>query len=128
MTTPKYLGIWMDHANAHLIEFTTDPSGSKTVSSKFTHEAKEESLQKSEALMHNKEQHQESEYYKKLSEIIANYSAVLLFGPTEAKAELFNILKSDHRFSNIKIEILPADKMTEQQMHEFVSLHFSNQG
>jgi len=50
----------MDHANAHLMELTVAPIASKTIDSKFTHEAKEQSLSKSENLMHNKKQHQQS--------------------------------------------------------------------
>ncbi len=124
MTTAKNLGIWMDHSSAHLMEFT-DTIETKTIDSKFTHEAKEQSLDKSENLMHNKEQHQQSEYYKKLGEIIKNYEDVILFGPTDAKVELFNILRADHLFAKIKIEIKQTDKMTEHQQHAFVRDHFS---
>ena len=74
--------------------------------------------------MHNKEQHQQSEYYKNLGDKIINYEEVILFGPTDAKVELFNILKADHRFENIKIVVKPADKMTENQQHAFVRDHF----
>ena len=125
MITAKNLGIWMDHSSAHLIEFTTDPIETKTIESKFTHQAKKSSLNKSENLMHNKEQHQKSAYYKKLGEIIKNYEGVILFGPTEAKVELFNILRADHHFEKIKIEVKQADKMTENQQHSFVREHFS---
>ncbi len=124
MTTAKNLGIWMDHSSAHLMEFT-DTIETKTIDSKFTHEAKEQSLDKSENLMHNKEQHQQSEYYKKLGEIIKNYEDVILFGPTDAKVELFNILRADHLFAKIKIEVKQTDKMTEHQQHAFVRDHFS---
>lgn len=125
MTTAKNIGIWMDHSSAHLMEFTTNPIETKTIESKFTHEEKEHSLGKSEILMHNKEQHQQSEYYKKLGETIRNYEEVILFGPTDAKVELFNILRADHRFEKIKIEIKQTDKMTENQQHAFVREHFS---
>ena len=125
MTTAKNLGIWMDHSSAHLMEFTTDPIETKTIESKFTHQVKLESLNRSEHIMHNKEQHQQSEYYKKLGEIIKNYEGVILFGPTEAKVELFNILKTDHHFKKIKIEVKQADKMTENQQHAFVREYFS---
>ena len=57
MTTSKNLGIWMDHSNAHIMEFTTGTIETKIISSKFTHDEKVESLNKSESLMHNKEQH-----------------------------------------------------------------------
>ena len=51
---------------------------------------------------------------------------MLLFGPTEAKEELFNLLSEDHRFVNIKIEVKEADKMTENQQEAFVSNYFLN--
>ena len=125
MTTAKNLGIWMDHSSANLMELTIDPIETKTIESKFTHQAKEQSLSKSENLMHNKEQHQQSEYYKKLGEVIKNYEEVILFGPTDAKVELFNTLKADHHFEKIKIEIKQTDKMTENQQHAFVREYFS---
>ena len=125
MSSTKKLGIWMDHANAHVMEFTHDPIETKTITSKFTHEVKEHSLSLNENLMHNKEQHQQKDYYKKLGETIRNYGEVVLFGPTDAKVELFNILKKDHLFSNVKIEIKQTDKMTENQQHAFVKDHFS---
>lgn len=115
----------MDHANAHVMEFTTDPIETNVIMSLFTHEAKEQSLGKSENLMHNKEQHQQSEYYKKLGETIKNYDEVILFGPTNAKVELLNVLRADHAFEKIKIEVKQTDKMTENQEHAFVREYFS---
>lgn len=125
MSTAKDLGIWMDHSSAHLMEFTIDPIETTTITSKFTHGEKEQSFGKSENLMHNKEQHRQSEYYKKLGEAIKNYENVILFGPTDAKVELLNVLRADHRFEKIKIEVKQADKMTENQQHAFVREHFS---
>ena len=125
MTKAKNLGIWMDHSNAHLMEFTSGTMATDLIASKFTHEEKGQSLEKSENLMHNKEQHEQSDYYKKLGEVIKNYEEVVLFGPTNAKMELFNILKADHLFAKIKIEVQQADKMTENQQHAFVREYFS---
>jgi nitrogenase subunit NifH len=123
---PKSLGIWMDHSNANLMEFTAEPIETKIIESKFTHEEKEQSLGKSEHIMHNKEQHQQSDYYKKLGDAIRNYDEVILFGPTNAKTELLNVLRADHRFEKIKIETKQADKMTENQQHAFVREYFSH--
>src|SRR5471030_2674345 len=125
MTIAKDLGIWMDHTNAHLMEFTAGPIETKTIDSKFTHEEKEQTLGKGENLMHNKEQHEQANYYRELEEIIRNYDDVMLFGPTDAKVELYNSLKDDHLFAKIKIEVIQADKMTENQQHAFVRKHFS---
>ncbi|MES2681548.1 MAG: hypothetical protein V4635_16755 [Bacteroidota bacterium] len=125
MTKVKNLGIWMDHSTADLMELTTDPIEIKTISSAFTHQVKEESLNKNENLMHNKEQHQQSGFYKKLIEEIRNYENVILFGPTDAKSELRNLIVADHRFEKIKIEVKNADKMSEGQKKAFVVEYFS---
>lgn len=125
MTTQKKLGIWMDHASAHLMEFTAGTVTTEAVGSKFTHDAEGHDISKGESLMHNKEQHEESAYYKELGKEISKYDDVLLFGPTDAKTELFNLLKADSHFGKIKIEVKQADKMTDNQQHAFVKDHFS---
>jgi nitrogenase subunit NifH len=125
MENKKNLGIWMDHASANIMEYNTASITTQTIESKFTHQVKEDSLNKGESIMHNKENHQQGEYYKKLGEVIKNYDNVILFGPTDAKVELLNILKKDHHFSDIKIETHAADKMTENEQHAFVRIYFS---
>ncbi|MGA2296133.1 MAG: hypothetical protein ABSG15_01115 [FCB group bacterium] len=125
MTTTKNLGIWMDHSIAHLMDFKNDTIETKTIVSQFTHLEKTDSMFKGENHMHNKEQHQQSEYYKKLGEVIKNYESVILFGPTDAKVELLNVLREDNLFAKIKIEIKQADKMRENKQHAFVREYFS---
>ncbi len=124
MTTAKNLGIWMDHASAHIMA-CTDPIITHIVESDSTHEEKEKTLQKGESMMQNKEQQQQSEFYKTLGELIKKFDNVLLFGPTNAKIELVNILKADRHFDKIKIETMQSDKMTENQEHAFVKDYFS---
>ena len=91
----------MDHSNAHLMEFTSDIKTAVLVS-EFTLDDKENKFDKGERRMHSKEQHQQSEYYKRLGKVIRNYEEVLLFGPTKAKDELANLLKEDHLFEKVK--------------------------
>jgi hypothetical protein len=124
MKTEKKLGIWMDHANAHLMEYT-DPIITTIIASDSTHEEKQFTLQKGESFMQRKNQEQEGAYYKAIADSIKNHDEVLLFGPTNAKIELSNILEDDLSFSKIKIEIRQADKMTENQEHAFVRDYFS---
>jgi len=126
MTTTKKIGIWMDHSNAVLIEYTSDPADTKTIESTLTHRGNEGSGSSSENLKHNKEQNQQAHYYKNLGEIIKGYGRVVLFGPTEAKTELLNALSSDHHFDSIKIETRQTDKMTENQQHAFVREYFTH--
>lgn len=125
MNNTKNLGIWMDHANASLMEYIAGSMESTVVASPFTENEKESSLAKSEHTMHNKKQQQQAGYYKQLGEVIKNYNSVILFGPTDAKTELFNLLKEDRHFDNIKIEVKGAGKMTENQQHAFVREYFS---
>jgi stalled ribosome rescue protein Dom34 len=126
MKTLKQLGIWIDHSRAHLTEFTTELIETKIIRSEFTHEDKEQGLNRSESQMHKKEQHQHTEYYNKIADIIRKYDDVILFGPTDAKVELLNILRQDHHFANIKIETQQTDKMTEFQQHAFIKEYFSD--
>jgi hypothetical protein len=125
MKTEKKLGIWMDHSTANLMEFTSDPIDVKPIESAFNHDPKADASGGSENEIHNKEQHNEAGYYKKLGTIIKEYNEVVLFGPTNAKVELFNLLKADHAYADIKFEIMPSDKMTDNQQHAFVREHFS---
>ena len=125
MTTENKLAIWMDHASAQIIEYPGDESISKTITSDFTQSEKKESLEKSEHSMHNKEQHQQSGYYKELAKVISNYDYVLLFGPTNAKSELLNFLKADHRFDKIKVVVRSADKMDLHEQQNFIKKYFT---
>lgn len=124
MKTMKKIGIWMDHSTAHLMEFSPEDMTTNTIESSFTNQVKADSQSKGEHLMHNKEQQQQAGYYHELAAIIKDYDAVLLFGPTNAKAELFNLLKGDHHFDKVHIEVKQTDKMTDNQQHAFVRTHF----
>ncbi|GGD80259.1 hypothetical protein GCM10011514_50370 [Emticicia aquatilis] len=125
MTKTKYLGVWMDHSIAYLMNFSEMPTATTTIKSKSANDENDHSQSKGENKMHNIEQHQQAEYYKELSEVIINYEEVVLFGPTNAKVELMNILKEDHHFDHIKIEVKSADKMTDNQQLAFVKDYFS---
>jgi len=114
----------MDHVNAHLITFPTELM-EEEITSGVAREENVSGLSKSEHIMHNKEQHEQSAYYKKLGEAIRSYDEVLLFGPTEAKSELLNLLKTDHLFNDIKIVLENTDKLNEQEQQDFVNTYFS---
>ena len=124
MKTEKKIGIWMDHANAHLMEHT-DPIITTIITSDSTHEEKQFTLQKGESFMQRKNQQQEAAFYNAIAASIRGYDEVLLFGPTDAKTELLNILKADLSFSKIKIETVQTDKMTDNQEQAFVRDYFS---
>ena len=121
----KQLGIWMDHSNAFLMELKNDTILTNCVVSELSDHESEFNFYKGEKLIHKKQQHLQLSYYKKLGDIIKKYQDVVLFGPTDAKNELINLLKTDHLFEDIKIEVINSDKMTEDQMQTFVREYFN---
>ncbi|MFA7325805.1 MAG: hypothetical protein WC121_04015 [Candidatus Kapaibacterium sp.] len=123
MKTQKNLGIWMDHATANLIDLESKKQ-CQTITSNFTSDIKRDVLERSEYTMNNKERKMDEAFYKEISEVMLNYNHVLLFGPTNAKTELHNFLKKNLHFNDIKIDVIPADKMTDNQQDAFVKDHF----
>ena len=128
MKTIKHLGIYMDHSSAYLIELTIDTTVASIVESQATQMDDASYLRKDEGLMHNIDQYQRSDFYKRLSNVMKDYDEIVLFGPTDAKNELHNLLKDDHHFDKIKIEVKPADKMTENQKKAYVRKYFNTTG
>lgn len=125
MAIKNNLGIWMDHSTADLID-SNSKNNNHSIVSEFTFGTKEEALNKSESLMHNKRQQLQEAYYKKIGVEILKYDNVLLFGPTNAKVELHNYLNKDLHFKDIMIGIESADKMTDNEKNAFVKNHFEN--
>ena len=118
----------MDHSIAHLMELTNDTIVSKIVESQPELLPEQQIEYKDESHSLNKEQGQLSAYYKKLGDVILDYEEVILFGPTEAKNELLNLIRENHLFDKIKIEVKPADKMTEIERNTFVKDYFNTSG
>jgi len=113
----------MDHSNAYLMELTNDIIVNRIVS-ELTNDETEFNFYKGEKLLNKKARHLQLSFYKKIGDIIKKYQDVLLFGPTDAKNELLNLIKTDHLFGDIKIEVRNSDKMTEEQMQTFVRDYF----
>ena|SRR5680860_14981 len=124
MKSARKLGIWMDHSVANLIELSNEKMVKRTMELTPAFPGPVENLRLNESLMNNKEQNHLSEFYQKLSNVIKDYDEVVLYGPTNAKTELFNQLKEDIHFDRIRIEVQPADKMTDNQQEAFVKKYF----
>lgn len=124
MKPKKLLGVCMDHTTAHIIEPVGEEFITNIITSDFNHHDKT-SISKNENLMHNKEQNRQLGYYKKITEVIGRYDEILLFGPTEAKNELLNLLRANRDFEFKKVETIDTDKMTENQQKSFVREYFT---
>jgi hypothetical protein len=125
MKRVKKLGVWMDHSIAYLMEFTNNPFEIKTIESELTEDNNQLILSKKSEALINMDQHTLYAYYNKIGEAIKNYKQIVLFGPTDAKIELFDVLSEDHRFVKIKVEIKETDKMSVNQQHAFINKYFA---
>ena len=124
MEKKKRLGVWVDHSDAHLMEFKTDIIELNTIESTFIHPDKFEEENELKRQIKSKRKH--AKFHKELSETIKYYDEVVIFGPSESKKALVDILSSDDKFSHIKIEIKDTDSLDENQQHTFVKEHFLN--
>ena len=121
----KQLGIWMDDANALLMEFYNHMIISKSIVFKPLLNEENNPEEQQDTQMQSKEQSQyQLAFFKEISDIVLNYQEVLLFGPTQAKNELLELIKADHNFANIKFDVIDTEVMTENKMHEFVIEYF----
>lgn len=82
---------------------------------------REKWLKKGDANLLDKEQLQLLNYYKEISDAVAAYQYVMLFGPTNAKTELQTILSHDKRFSDTEIAIKITDKLDHNQQLDFIN-------
>lgn len=123
MKQKKQIGVCMDHSSAYLIEPVGKEFITNVINSDFNHHEKN-SISKNENLMHNKEQGHLHIYYGKITESLMQYDEIVLFGPTEAKKELLNLLRSNKGFEFKKVETIDTDKMTENQQKAFVKEYF----
>lgn len=121
MKAIKKIAIYMDHFTANIIEYSNVSKIVKAIKSEFNYFEKASIMQKGESHMHNKEQNMQQEFYLKLRDELRNYNNVLLFGATNAKIELLNILEADSNFSDVEITIKNTDKLSNKEQVAFVN-------
>jgi stalled ribosome rescue protein Dom34 len=63
-------------------------------------------------------------YYKSLAEKLEGYDEILLFGPGEAKKQFKNVAEQLHVFQNKVLHVETSDKLTSNQLLEFVREYF----
>ncbi len=124
MKTTKQLGVWMDYSTAYVMELKGDSITTTVVESEFTWEEKQHSFSRNEGLMHKKERQLNTNYFKKIADLVKNFDEVVLFGPSDAKTELFNLLTADPEFKKVKLSVETAHKMTENQREAFLKNYF----
>lgn len=126
MSTTKKLGVWMDYSSAYIMEFSENTHEIEIIQSKFKTKTKLEPKQKGDKHLHLIADQCKADYFKKIASTILKYDKVLLFGPTDAKKELYNLLTKDHHFSKIRIYLKQTGKMTLNQRNRYLFNYFSS--
>ncbi len=128
MTAYRKTGVWMDHCNAHIIPFLDTAYMPQTISSGFTNHDSEKITEGRTSAMLSLEQQQNNVYYKHIAALLCESDEVFLFGPTDAKNELFRMLREDESFDAKRIELYNPDSTPVACEHEPEENFFSGQG
>ena len=122
------IGLWLDHSVAHFIEFKKGKVIIESIDSPVETQVRNKGekgtgtkLSKTrytnnEKVKNDRHQNQLQEYYKVLSKMIKPYDWVYIFGPTTAKNELINYVRSKEKLKNKTYILGSADEMTVNQM------------
>lgn len=134
----KKIGIWMDHAQAKLInpddidlsirELASTLNPRERIAGETADGIKLGGFRSSnnEFAKHEKEQNATHAYYKKLAVELLPYDMILIFGPTTARQEFYNYLKEEHNFSNKVITTVDGNYNTDNQLKAFVKKSFAD--
>jgi stalled ribosome rescue protein Dom34 len=124
MELSKQLGIWMDYCTAYLMELTSNHFEISTIESISYDTNKLHPVHKIASLLETQKRLQFN-YYHNIANEIHTYNRIIIFGPSNAKIELFDVLSEDDRFLKTKIEITNTDKMNPAEQHDFILKYFS---
>ena len=127
MKNAKKAGIWMDHTSANVMEIIDNFIITTNIKSAVGTDRYSLIVGKDDTHQQMKSQQQLVDYYNELAEIILKFDEIVLFGPTDAKTELLNILKDDKKFDDKMIFLQTTDKLTNNQKNAFVSEFFSSE-
>lgn len=134
MPDTKKIALWLDHAKAHFI--TLRENEIETVESPRISHYREDGqsnnetqfaphhFSNNESREHNTKNNEDAAYFSNLEKKLAAYDNILLFGPTNAKDQLHNLLKGNKSFSSKKIAVMSSDKLSDNQMIEFAKRYF----
>lgn len=126
----KKLAVWMDHSEAHYFEYEGGTStfigkidspyqrikreeGESNDSTRFSAELNYTS--NNENKKNSIAKNERSNYYKEIEKTLNAYDEILLFGPTNAKEQLFNYLSGKKHYASKSIHLSNSDKLSDNQ-------------
>ena len=113
----------MDHAEAHIIPYSAQKKDWPTIRREQPNNVGR-SANKGEKRISNKKNNCQQEFYDRILNAIAEYPQILLFGPTNAKQELYNLIRKSPQYDKLKITVENSGQMTGNEMFAYVKEHF----
>jgi hypothetical protein len=124
----KKTGIWLDLKKAYIISITGESypviekirsevesrlriPGESKVFSRFGHSIIDDQVKKQ-----RRQEHQRHRYFIKIMDSIKGADYIYLFGPSDARHELNNEIKSNHLIKGKVVAIKSANRMTQEHM------------
>lgn len=131
------IGIWLDHAEAHFLHPAAPIETEETIESEYNSRERNagegaDGIQlggyrstNNEHHKHQREQNALHQYYKDLQHKLIDYDEIFIFGPGQARSELYNLMKENQHFAGKQIQTATSDHLTEAQMKDKVNSHFA---
>ena len=113
----------MDHSEARLVPYLIENQSLLTIKCQNANVSRETLRSDAIHAMAAARQRQQ-DFYGEIISTMQAYDEVLLFGPTNAKLELFNIISENPPTDNFKILVKSTAIMTDNEMHRYVKSHF----
>jgi stalled ribosome rescue protein Dom34 len=113
--------VWIDHREAHVIEFSADQADSGVVHTRSKHPH----LHHKEGAIGSGNLPQDKQYYQSVADAIADAGEVLIVGPSTAKLEFFKFLHAHAPAIAARVvSVETVDHPTDGELLRYARRHF----
>ena len=113
--------VWIDHREAHVIEFNPDDAETSIVHPKTRHEQ----LHHKQGVVGSGRAPQDHDFFKAVAASIGDAGEILIVGPSTAKLELFKHLQGHAPAIAARVvSVETVDHPTDGQLLKFARRHF----
>jgi stalled ribosome rescue protein Dom34 len=113
--------VWIDHREAHVLQFSADESEGRVIHPKSRHEH----LHHKEGVVGSGNAPQDHAYYQGVADAIKDAGEILIVGPSSAKLELFKHLQAHApAVAAHVVSVETVDHPSDGELLKFARRHF----
>jgi hypothetical protein len=114
--------VWIDHREAHVLQFSADESEGRIIHPKSRHEH----LHHKEGAVGSGNAPQDHVYYQGVADAIKDAGEILIVGPSSAKLELFKHLQAhDPAVAARVVSVETVDHPSDGELLKYARRHFA---